>query len=124
VVHNVEVVERDILMSGVDDWVHIPEALYFARREIGVNASEMEALSVVIEAAKNLLRQGLIEVGEVTDTFTPWVGSLNEIEHRIDQTHAQAKSPVRFGDLFWISNTPRGDERGEQLLAQAKETQE
>jgi hypothetical protein len=52
------------------------------------------------------------------------VGSLKEIEHRIDQTHAQAKSPVRFGDLFWISNTPRGDERGEQLLAQAKETQE
>jgi hypothetical protein len=84
----------------------------------------MEVLLVVIEAVKNLLRQGLIEVGAVTDTFTPWVGSLNEIEHRIDQAHAQAKSPVRFGDLFWISNTPRGDERGEQLLAQAKETQE
>jgi len=113
---DVETVCNKILMSGVDDWVHIPEAVSFARDALP-ESDEQTALPLAVESVKQLLREGLVQVGKVTNNgFEPWLGSLDVTERRIDEAAAKATFPLLFGDLFWICNTALGDERGGGLL--------
>lgn len=112
-----EAVERSILMSGVDDWVDVSEAVDYARHAMdGPAVTELEALPTAAMAIKHLIQQGYVEVGTVTETFTPWAGEVEELTARIDSAVKSAAFPLEFGDLFWISNTPAGDELGRQLL--------
>jgi hypothetical protein len=65
-----------------------------------------------IRAVKELLRDGLIRVGDtVGDRFEAWPGSVLEVESRIDIKLGLVTYPVLPGDLFWIENTPAGDEK-------------
>jgi hypothetical protein len=135
--HEVEAVRSAILSSGLDDWVHIAEVVAAARQARSVASSsvghpddpmtivdgpgqlrnerlaqsEREALPIGIVAVKELLRDGLIRIGETSnDGFVPWGGSLEEIESRIDHAVQGAQYPLLPGYLFWIENTPFGDE--------------
>jgi hypothetical protein len=110
------VVRAEILMSGVDDWVHIPEVLWFTRKAFP-GTDERQALPLATCAIKELLTEGLVEVGEIVgNEFVPWSGTLDEVKFRIDDAAQEARFPVIFGDLFWIRNTPLGTERGNALL--------
>jgi hypothetical protein len=111
-----EIVQAEILMSGVDDWLHIPEVLSFVR-EAFPETDEPQALPLAIRAIEELLSQGLVEVGEIVDhEFVPWPGTVDEVKSRIDGAARKACFPISFGDLFWVRNTPRGTERGDALL--------
>ena len=133
----VESVKSAILASGLDDWVHIAEVVSAARqagsvarsseghpdnsmtivdgfgqlRNEWLAQSERDALPLGIAAVKELLRDGLIRIGETSNGgFVPWGGSLEEIESRIDHAVRGAQYPLLPGHLFWIENTPSGDE--------------
>jgi len=130
-------VKSAILASGLDDWVHIAEVVLAARQARSVARSseghpddsttivegpgqlrsewlaqsEREALPLGIAAVKELLRDGLIQIGETSNGgFAPWGGSPEEIEARIDHAVQGAQYPLLPGHLFWIENTPSGDE--------------
>lgn len=132
-----EAVKSAILASGLDDWVHIAEVVLAARqarsgghaldgypddtttsvdRLTGLRGewlaqNEREALPLGIAAVKELFRDGLVRVGDTSDSgFLPWSGSLEEIESRIDYAARMAQYPLLPGHLFWIENTPSGDE--------------
>ena len=133
----IEAVKKAILVSGTDDWVHIAEvtlaaaqAMYGEHRLDGfpsdetmsveqlaslrqdwVAAQERTALPLGIRAVKELIRDGLVRIGDATDSgFIPWEGSAEAIESRIDRVVEEAPYPLLPGHLFWFSNTPSGDE--------------
>jgi hypothetical protein len=135
--NNVEAVKNAVLASGMDDWVHIAEVVSAARQarsgqrpeqgypddstmsidDLGrlrsewLARSEREALPLGVSAVKELLRAGLVRIGEVSDSgFVAWRGSVEEIESLIDGVVQEAEYPLLPGHLFWIENTPLGDE--------------
>lgn len=66
---------------------------------------------------RSILMSGVdVEVGVVIKTFIPWAGPVEELKAYIDAAVASATFPLEFGDLFWVSNTPAGDELGRSLL--------
>lgn len=132
-----EAIKRAILTSGLDDWVHIAEIAAAARqarfgehvldgypddetvhgdelarlRAAWLAQREREALPSGIIAIKELLRAGLVRVGDTIDgRFVPWQGSSPEIESRIDTLVRDAEYPLLPGHLFWLENTSLGDE--------------
>ncbi|BCJ32294.1 hypothetical protein [Actinocatenispora sera] len=131
-------IKREILTCGSDDWIHVADIAAFARealygdhvqdgypeddrlsvgalalaRDEWLARQEREALPLGIRAVKELLRDGLIRVGDtVGDRFEAWPGSVLEVESRIDIKLGLVTYPVLPGDLFWIENTPAGDEK-------------
>lgn len=131
-------IKQEILASGSDDWVHIAEIAAFARealygdhvqdgypedvhlpiealaarRDEWLARQEREALPHGIKAVKELLRDGLIHVGDTASgRFMAWSGSVQELETCIDSVAKTATYPVLPGDLFWVRNTPMGDQR-------------
>ncbi len=109
-------VQDEILMSGVDDLVHIPEVLSFTR-DAFPDLDEPQALPIAVRAVKDLVADGLAQVGTVVDgEFVPWPGTHDEVGARIDDAAQAARFPLVFGDLFWIRNTPQGSKQGNALL--------
>lgn len=132
----VSFVKRKILASGTDDWVAAVEASFAARqaaygdhlrdsfpddktmdvsqlgalRDEWTASQERRTLYLVVQAVKELIRDGLAQIGYTVDEgFEPWKGSPSEIEARIDAVVDAADFPLRPGDLFWLRNTSRGD---------------
>lgn len=129
-------VKQRILASGTDDWVHIVEVSFAARlamygdhirdgypdagsvdagqlaatRDKWSAEQERQSFPIAIRAVKELVRDGLVQIGYTTDAgFVPWEGALEEIDERIDAVAATAEFPLLPGDLFWLNNTPEGD---------------
>ncbi|MCG5470590.1 hypothetical protein LADH09A_004544 [Micromonospora sp. LAH09] len=124
------------MISGTDDWVSIAEIAAFAReafygdriqagfpqggpsttvvalaaaRDEWLARREREALPLGVEAVKELLRDGLVCVGDVWNSrFVAWSGSVQELESRIDSVVETATYPVLPGELFWVENTVTG----------------
>ena len=123
-----EAVKSAILLNGLDDWVHIAEVVLAARQATSGHSSvgaekptqrrqeqlaenERRALPLGIAAVKELLRHGLIRVGETSSgEFVAWVGSLEQVESRIDHAVHDAQYPLLPGHLFWLENTAAGNE--------------
>ena len=73
-----------------------------------------------IVAVKELLREGLVRVGETsTQGFVAWSGSLEDIESHIDSVVESAEYPLLPGQLFWVHNTSAGDEKGNAKAGQS-----
>lgn len=126
--HSLDSLKRDILIRGSDDWVHIAEIAELARRygheagdgdstgplpatdAVDLAALDRASLPLGITAVKELLREGLVQIGDVTDRgFVAWQGGLDEILVRIDDVVRNAQFPLLPGSLFWTENTHQGD---------------
>lgn len=131
-------IKKQILAKGYDDWVHDAEVCFAAREAefgdhllddfpndetLGVEqlaslrdewsaGQERECLPLGIRAVKELVREGLVLVGEVGGQgFVPWTGPVEEVESRLDSLVEEAVLPLLPGDLFWLENTQSGDEK-------------
>lgn len=138
-------VKREILAVGTDDWGNIADVVGFARetlygdrvdegfpedgslpieqladaRDEWTSRQEREALPIGIAAVKELVREGLVWVGEIVGgKFTPWSGAPEDIDKRIDAAVEKAEFPLLPGHLFWLNNTPEGAARGHDVLAE------
>lgn len=130
-------VEQEILTAGVDDWVHVAEIAAYAREALYGGSikidyptvvtdsasalasardewraqQERAALRLGIAAVKELIRKDFIQIGETRDgKFVPWMETGGELETRIDEVVSEAVFPLLPGNLFWVTNTERGDE--------------
>ena len=136
-----DLVKKKVLASGTDDWVHDLEACYAARQAVfgehirngfpedgtlGVDelalaranwtaTQERRAFPLALEAVKELVRDGLVEIGSVTKNgFVAWEGFADDLESGIGDLAKRAKFPLLPGDLFWLCNTPLGDEKAKE----------
>ena len=131
-------IRRAILEIGLDDWIHVPDVLLAARQVLlGVHwmdgfpsdpesqrrwlaSQESAALPLAIDAIKECLSEGLIEVGEIIDNeFVPWPGPVDEVSARADSAARGATFPILVSELFWMRNTALGDRFGEQFTGEA-----
>jgi hypothetical protein len=101
---------EDHRLDGYPDDQTLTVAELAALRKSWLASQEREAFPLAIRAVKELIRDGLVQIGYTTNTgFVPWEGSLEEIEQRIDAVAATAEFPLLPGHLFWLNSTPEGD---------------
>jgi hypothetical protein len=108
---------EEILLAGLDDWVQACE-VDWAVGGAGPSTKE-ERLAAAIEVVGQLLRAGLMEIGDVLvgKGFVPWSldidAALTEVQLRwmaLEEEHP------RLGDVCWLNLTPRGEEAARKLL--------
>jgi hypothetical protein len=95
------------MRAGLDDWVPLAAVEGIARRH--GNGSEQEIREASIEAIKELVLGGLVEIGDVSD------GGFFELDETLDAALKRMREtwettgPNVWGFAVWLSNTPAGD---------------
>ena len=106
----------EIILAGLDDWVQ-PCQVDWAVGGAGPSTKE-ERLQATVEVVSQLLRDGLMEVGDVLidKGFVPWTvgieSALMEIQRR---WRALEEDHPRLGDVCWLNLTPLGEEAAQTL---------
>jgi hypothetical protein len=109
----------DLLLRGSDDWVTAAEVAWLAK-SVGGATSDQEIEQVAFAAMSDVLRSGLMQVGDVTDGgFFEWdVSPDDALERVIREWRGLGRSP-ELGEVCWLANTPAGDLRA-QIAAQQR----
>jgi len=109
---------RDILKAGLDDWVPLAAIEGFARlRTHGSVEDDLREES--LQAIRELVLDGLAEIGEVSD------GGFFECEQPLEEALNQVSETWKDTDLntwgfsLWVSNTPRGDQEAKRFEGEA-----
>jgi hypothetical protein len=112
---NLKACIEDVLNRGLDDWIDITE-LAFVAKSVGRAGTDAEIRDLSIEIIRNVIQEGLMEVGDVTtDGFHRWGLSPDEALKRIEHDWAALGRWPYTGDICWLSNTEKGDEIARQL---------
>ncbi len=113
-----------ILMRGADDWVMACEVVSVAKAEGGAS-TEAEIRDLSIRLIRQLIKRGLVEIGDVTETgFRPWNLPVEEAMMRVERDWRMLQRSPSLGDVCWLQNTPEGDSRAKLLLADGTDTKE
>lgn len=100
----------EVLLSGLDDWVMLAQVEAMIQRH-DTTAARDALVDKVADAIGELLAAGLVQVGDVDGSagFLPW--ELNDAVARIRFEWQRLDRNLAMGDICWLSNTARGDER-------------
>ena len=101
-----------LLREAADDWVGVWELPWMAESTGSAGDSE-KVLRLWLQIIREALKNGLIEVGDVTETgFQPWGVSVDETCLRIEREWRRYPEGPRLGDIScWINLTERGQQR-------------
>ena len=107
----------EVLREWLDDWVPLAAVCGWAGR-LGAR-SDGEAERMSIATVGELVEQGLVVLGEVSDGgFTPSREPLEQSLARLEGV-GQVEERDRRGFGCWLSNTRRGDARARRLPLRA-----
>ncbi len=109
----------DVIQNGVSDWVMDSEVVAAIRQ----GTPEDDPLAVrkqLLDIVTAIVSRGLAELGDTPPGeggFRPWGLPLDEALARIiTRWDAMPEAYTIAGELFWLCNTPLGDEEGERVL--------
>lgn len=106
----------DILMRGCADWVDACEVASVALTE-GKAKSPDAMRELALELIRNVVRQGLMELGDVTrGGFGKWDLPIEEGLARVEREWLALGRNPTLAEICWLQNTSRGNELGEELL--------
>jgi hypothetical protein len=98
---------RELLVEGLDDWVPVDRLIWLAREESEQSGGDFRSLA--IELLTELMRDGLMDIGELGDTgFEPWSGDADAVLARL-VTALDQVDWMPAGGVCWLANTPQGD---------------
>jgi hypothetical protein len=107
---------EEVLIRGVDDWVYLAAVGSWSRSLGGATTVE-ETRAMTLSVIRTLLDEGLCEVGDVREGgFLEWEVSSEAALERIRTEWERLGPELEPGDICWLANTAKGDERGEELL--------
>ena len=104
----------ELLVRGVDDWIHITEVISVVRSHFDV-ADFARINEVSLQAISMMLDAGLVTVGDL-------IGSGNDIEFhawslksdaaiaRFAEELTRSRGWPNLSGEYWLSNTQKGDE--------------
>lgn len=103
----------ELLIRGVDDWVTAADVAWLAKSVAGATSDE-DVLDVATTIIKEVMNEGLMQVGDVTDGgFFEWdLSPEDALERVIREWRTLGRSPD-LGEVCWLANTPAGDARAE-----------
>jgi hypothetical protein len=114
-----DVLRRDILASGRDDWVSMAAVQSrISRRELAHSAAEREQL--VVDTVRSLLLDGLVEVGDIPGRddaeFKPWPGTVDDVMTRfIDRFVKHHEDRLGWEYTIWLNLTNKGEQASNDL---------
>lgn len=103
----------EILWSGTDDWVSLAEAAAIVADERVVTSDSVRTETLDILAG--LLRDDLVQAGEVSDGFHPWSLGPDAALRVISEQWADSSRGLSLAEGIWFANTAQGDALAEQL---------
>jgi hypothetical protein len=103
----------EILWSGTDDWVSLAEAAAIVADERVVTSDSVRTETLDILAG--LLKDDLVQVGEVEDGFQPWGLGPEAALRKISDQWADSSQRLSLFEGIWFANTAQGDALAEQL---------
>jgi len=107
---------NEMLKRGLDDWVDAAEVASLIRSTCDA-PREADVQKMSLQIVHNAVEQGLMTIGNVTkDGFQKWQLSLPEAIGKIETEWSGLGRPPSIGELFWLCNTPQGDERAKSLV--------
>lgn len=108
----------DLLMRGCDDWVNAAEVTSVAKFT-GHAQSEDEIRSVSLKLIREVVQQGLMEIGDLPDEgrrLKLWPMTSQECLDRVEREwNALGRNPS-LGEICWLQNTDKGDALGEEAF--------
>lgn len=108
-----------LLLSASGDFVSVAEASQFVRDDLpGVEPSAVKAAT--LDVISDLLRQGLVVVGDLDEEFRPW--GRDDVVPEIDRRWTKADQDLAPWDGIWIANTTAGDRRADELADDGRVT--
>lgn len=106
----------ELLVAGLDDWLHLADIAWSAR-EFARGSEKQDVIAVAVEALTELLDQGLVEIGEVSDGgFFEWDATQEAAILRVQQEWMALGRVPQPGDVCWVANTKAGDKRAREIM--------
>jgi len=110
---------REIVVRGLHDWIQAMEVRGVLQWR-GVTAHD-EIRNLTLAIVRAVLEQELMTIGTfVQGQFTEWQVPVEQALARVAREWDALGDLPGMGDLFWLSNTEKGDQRGREW--QAEET--
>ena len=101
---------NELVLSGLDDWVHDAEVCGNIARGIVQDPNDRRIVAIGIVTAA--LNSELVQAGKIgpEGNFEPWEMSPAEAASKIASDWLALPDPdCAPGELFWLQNTERGD---------------
>jgi hypothetical protein len=120
--HNETIAE--ILDRCLDDWINLPEVAGLVASQLP-DANSDRLLTRCLDTVRQLLVEGLIEVGDLTGSggrFRPWAFDPDATVKEIEQRWSRFGGPFdkATGEFVcWLSNTDKGDQLARHRTALA-----
>ena len=109
-----EAARDHLLIACYDDWVSLLEASGWVR-DTRPGADEDEVRSATVALLQQLIREELIEGGDLDSGFVAWNLSTEESCRKIEQEWHMPLSELHQGHGWWFASTPAGDDIGKWL---------
>ena len=111
--NNTQDIVADLLARGLDDWVHLSEAMSVIRFDFKVADIEA-AKATCLEAVQSMLDDGLIVIGDLVFSgedirYQPWTLPNAEAAKRVGGELDRSGGLPELSGEYWMSNTPKGD---------------
>jgi len=115
---DLDVVERELLIEGLDDWIGLWR---FARdtRDENPEATGDEIRERAMGRVRRLLVGGLMRPGKLEQDrcgFSEWGLSTEDAINRIERAWHELGHDPNIADICWFSNTELGDQVARDLL--------
>ena len=109
---------NDLVMRGCDDWVDASEVTSVAKFT-GHARTEDEIRSLSLELIRKVVRQGLMEIGDLPDKsrrLALWPMTPQECLDRVEREWKALGRNPSLGEICWLQNTDKGNTLGESLF--------
>lgn len=110
-----------VLCHGIEDWVGLPYVVGFERDALP-EATEMELRDAAISLVGEMLREGLVRIGELSPRFVPWDVTADEATDILESQWTIGPPALDPAWGWWLDLTPSGRAIGEKLYAALPES--
>lgn len=108
---NIDACVTEMLKRGLDDWIQAAEVASVAK-SVQKQTTSADIRRVALEVIAEVLQSDLMKAGDVTEEgFSEWNMTSDEALERITKAWNAVDGLPELGEICWLSNTSRGDER-------------
>jgi hypothetical protein len=106
----------NLVLRGSDDWIMAADVAWIVK-SANVTSSDDEIRKLSVNLVREALGRELVTIGDVTEEgFRPWDVDIDNAIQKVDRSWAELGRSPDLGEVFWLRNTERGDDRARKLM--------